>query len=336
MLKQHPAMEKNFYLGVDIGGTKCAVLGGTADMEVLDRIQFDNETVKGPDYTISRLLEAANKIIRKFPGHHLVATGISCGGPLDSRKGIIYSPPNLPGWDAIEIVRIFREALGVPAFVQNDANACALAEWRFGAGKGTRNMIFMTFGTGLGAGLILDGKIYSGTNDLAGEIGHIRLADEGPEAYGKKGSFEAFCSGSGIAELARILLREKLRKGENTSLVNNTGDLDQINARDLAEAAHQGEPTAMEIFRISAEYLGKGLSILIDILNPQKIVIGSVYARNPALFEAVAREVIEREALNPAWRVCEIVPAALGDRVGDYAALSVAMSGNTLSHENEY
>lgn len=119
-------------------------------------------------------------------------------------------------------------------------------------------------------------------------------------------------------------------------MVNNTGDLDQINARDLAEAAHQGEPTAMEIFRISAEYLGKGLSILIDILNPQKIVIGSVYARNPALFEAVAREVIEREALNPAWRVCEIVPAALGDRVGDYAALSVAMSGNTLSHENEY
>lgn len=328
-------MEKAYYLGIDIGGTKCAVIAGTNNMEILDRIQFDTETEKGPDQTISRLIEVANEIIEKFKEFRLVSTGISCGGPLDSNKGIIYSPPNLPGWDKIEIVRIFRDALEVPAFLQNDANACALAEWRFGAGKGTKNMIFMTFGTGLGAGLILDGRIYTGTNDLAGEIGHIRLAEEGPEAYGKKGSFEAFCSGSGIAELAKIHIRKKLQNGEILSRVMNDYDVDRITARDLAEAANQGDQTALDIFKISAEYLGKGLSILIDVLNPQRIVIGSVYARNQDLFEAVSQEIIKREALKPAWAVCEVVPAALGDEVGDYAALSVAMTGNSLNNESE-
>ena len=321
-------MNKAYYLGIDIGGTKCAVLAGTSDMEILDRIQFDTDTEKGPDHTIHKILEGSKKIIKKLSGHKLVAAGISCGGPLDSKSGIILSPPNLPGWDRIEIVSIIREAVGVPVFLQNDANACALAEWKFGAGKGTDHMVFMTFGTGLGAGLILNGRIYTGTNDLAGEIGHIRLADDGPEAYGKRGSFEAFCSGSGIAKLAKLILHDKLQNGEPVTLVDQEFEVEKITTKDLAEAAGNGDPTAIEIFRISAEYLGKGLSILIDVLNPQKIVIGSVYARNPDLFKAVCQEVIRRESLSPAWKVCEVVPAALGDQVGDYAALSVAMDGN--------
>jgi glucokinase len=322
-------MNKAYYLGIDIGGTKCAVLAGTSDMEILHRIQFDTDTGKGPDHTIYEILEGSKRIIKKLSGHKLVAAGISCGGPLDSSSGIILSPPNLPGWDRVEIVNIVKDAVGVPVFLQNDANACALAEWKFGAGKGTDHMIFMTFGTGLGAGLILNGKIYTGTNDLAGEIGHIRIAEDGPEAYGKKGSFEAFCSGSGIAKLAKLVLHEKLRNGEPVSMVDHESEVEQITTKDLAKAAANGDPTAIEIFRISAEYLGKGLSILIDVLNPQKIVIGSVYARNPDLFNAVSQEVIRREALSPAWNVCEVVPAALGDQVGDYAALSVAMEGNS-------
>ena len=320
-------MDKTYFLGIDIGGTKCAVIAGTEDMEILDRIQFDTETEKGPDQAISKLLEVSERIIHKFASYKLVATGISCGGPLDSKTGIIYSPPNLPGWDHIEIVKIFNEALGVPTFLQNDANACALAEWKFGAGKGTENMIFLTFGTGLGAGLILNSRIYAGTNDLAGEIGHIRLADEGPVAYGKAGSFEAFCSGSGIAELAKMIFRRKLKDGESLSLISKESEIEFITTKDLAQAADESDPTALEIFKISAEYLGKGLSILIDVINPQMIVIGSVYARNPGLFETISQEVIQKEALKPAWQVCDVVPAALGDQVGDYAALSVAMSG---------
>lgn len=318
-------MGKKYYLGIDIGGTKCAVIAGTENMEILERIQFATETDKGADVAISNLLDISSEIVNKLADYTLIAIGISCGGPLDSKKGIVQSPPNLPGWDNIPIVQIFRDKFNVPVHLQNDANACALAEWRFGAGKGTENMIFLTFGTGLGAGLILDGRLYSGTNDLAGEIGQIRLADDGPEAYGKKGSFEGFCSGSGIARMAYGILSDKLKNGEQVSLVKDEKDLDQLTTKDLAEAAAKGDKTALEIFETSGKYLGIGLSILIDVINPQRIVIGSVYARNPHLFEAACQKIIEKEALKPAAEVCKIVPAALGDQVGDYASLSVAM-----------
>jgi glucokinase len=318
-------MKKEYYLGVDIGGTKSALLVGTAQMDILDRIQFATETNRGPDFAINHLLTYASKLTKKFADDTLLAIGISCGGPLDSSKGIIQSPPNLPGWDNIPIVQLFKDQFKVPVFLQNDANACALAEWRFGAGKGTNNMIFLTFGTGLGAGLILDGRLYSGTNDLAGEIGHIRLADDGPEAYGKKGSFEGFCSGSGIARMARKIISEKLKRKEKVSFVKTQGELEHLTTMDLAEAAAKGDAVALEIFEISGTYLGIGLSILIDVINPQRIVIGSVYARNPHLFYTACQKVIEKEALGPAAAVCQIVPAALGDKVGDYASLSVAM-----------
>ena len=326
-------MKSEYYLGIDIGGTKCSVVAGTEKMEFLRRIQFATEAYRGPQFAIDKLLEIAANVVHDLRNHTLAAIGITCGGPLDSKKGLIQSPPNLPGWDNIPIVQIFKTRLNIPVFLQNDANACALAEWRFGAGKGTDNMIFLTFGTGLGAGLILNGRLYTGTNNLAGEIGHIRLAEDGPEAYGKKGSFEGFCSGSGIAGLAQRILAEKLRKGESVSFVQSESELAGITARDLADAALSGDKMAIEIFEISGKYLGMGLSILIDVINPQRIVIGSVYARNPHLFETACQKVIEKEALRQAVEVCEIVPAALGDQVGDYASLSVAMMDSQSNHK---
>ena len=324
-------MKNTYYLGVDIGGTKCAVLAGTEKMEILERIQFATETSRGPEYAIDKLLENASKIIQKRKGQLPVAIGISCGGPLDSREGLILSPPNLPGWDNIPITNIFEDKFGVPVFLQNDANASALAEWRFGAGQNTKNMIFLTFGTGLGAGMILDGRLYTGTNDLAGEIGHIRLAEDGPEGYGKNGSFEGFCSGAGIARLAREVIGKMLQNGEKVAFVKSEEELRGITAKSLAAAAEQGDPTAIEIFQVSGKYLGIGLSILIDILNPQRIVIGSIYARNPHFFQAACQEVLQREPLRQAAEVCEVVPAALGEQVGDYACLSVAMMGKLRS-----
>jgi len=257
----------------------------------------------------------------------LKAIGISCGGPLNSKTGIIHSPPNLPGWDDIPIVEKIRVKTGIPAFIQNDANACALAEWKFGAGKGVENMVFLTFGTGLGAGLILNNQLYSGTNDNAGEVGHIRLEEDGPVGYNKAGSFEGFCSGSGITKLAQIKAREKLALGGKTSYCRSHDDLNNITTAKLAKMANAEDEDALELFRISAQKLGEGLSIIIDVLNPERIVIGSVFARNPQLFDDLTKKVIEKEALPGAWDVCKIVPAALGDKVGDYAALSVAMDG---------
>ena len=196
-------MDNRLLIGVDIGGTKCAVTLGIPQGDgilIKDKLRFPTTDVYG---TIRDIKSGVSEVIgRNGLGVDAIkAIGISCGGPLDSKTGVIMSPPNLPGWDNIPIVDILSEEFGAPAAVHNDANACALAEWRFGAGKGTRNMVFMTFGTGLGAGLIIDGKLYTGSNDNAGELGHIRLEEYGPVGYGKSGSFEGFCSGSGIEQL---------------------------------------------------------------------------------------------------------------------------------------
>lgn len=312
-------------LGIDIGGTKCAITYGRCegnDVEIVDKVRFDTTEV---NETISNLLNETEKLMQhhELTSENVKGIGISCGGPLDSKKGVILSPPNLPGWDHIEIVRLFQERLGIPTAIQNDANACALAEWAFGAGVGTQNMVFLTFGTGLGAGLILNGKLYAGTNDNAGEVGHIRLNDYGPVGYGKSGSFEGFCSGGGIRQLAISKAKERLQMGLPVSWCPD-GNVESINARIVAEAAREGDKLALGIYRDSALQLGRGLAFLIDILNPERIVIGSIYTRCEDLMAPFVAEVLEREALPLANAVCQVVPAALGEAIGDYAALSVA------------
>ena len=315
------------YIGVDIGGTKCAVTFGREDaagFRIADKTGFATTDVQG---TIQGLKDGIAAILERngLQAAEVSGIGISCGGPLDSRRGVVLSPPNLPGWDNIPIVRILSEAFGIPAAIQNDANACALAEWRFGAGKGSRNMAFLTFGTGLGAGLVLDGKLYSGTNDNAGELGHLRLSPFGPVGYGKAGSFEGFCSGSGIRQLAQSAVKERLQMGGKVAWCPD-GDLEAITAKDVAIAASEGDELALRVMRTSAEFLGAGLSILIDIINPEVIVIGSIYTRNEAFFKPLMQAVIDREALPLAAAVCRVVPAALGEEIGDYAALAVAAS----------
>lgn len=322
-------MNQGYYLGIDIGGTKCAVVVGDSNFNIFERIQFDTRTAER-DYreVINEFFMHIDSLFESRPKEHLKAIGISCGGPLDSKKGMIYSPPNLPGWDNVPIVEIFESKYGVRAAVQNDANACALAEWMMGAGKGTQNMIFLTFGTGMGSGLILNGKLYAGTNDLGGEVGHIRLAEDGPVGFGKAGSFEGFCSGGGIAQLAATVVTNKLKQGEKVDFCGTVETAQNLTAKIVAQAALAGDSTANEIIRISGEYLGRGLSILIDILNPECIVIGSIYARNENLFKPHIERILEREAIPSAVEVCTIKPALLGDSIGDYAALCVALYEN--------
>ena len=316
---------KTNIIGVDVGGTKCAVTYGQKEgfeLHIREKIRF---ATTGVDETIANIVRAVDDVMRKngLTAGNTAAIGVSCGGPLDSRTGVVMSPPNLPGWDNIPIVKLLGDRFGIRTGIHNDANACALAEWKFGAGIGARNMAFLTFGTGLGAGLILDGKLYAGTNDNAGELGHIRLSDFGPVGYGKCGSFEGFASGGGIAQLARFKVSEKHQMGQRVSWCA-PGQLDEITARDVADAAAAGDELALEIYRISATYLGRGLAIVIDLLNPEVIVIGGIYTRNREMMEPFVLREIEREALSHARRVCSIRPAALGEQIGDYAALSVA------------
>lgn len=294
-------------LGVDIGGTKCALVLAENDGTIVSREETATTEVQA---TLKWITEGAKRLAQENP---IRSVGISCGGPLDSGTGVILSPPNLPGWDEIPITELLRGATGAPAFLCNDANACALAEWKFGAGRGSRNMIFLTFGTGLGAGLILDGRLYEGTNGMAGEAGHIRLADDGPVGYGKAGAFEGFCSGGGISRLG--------------ALMGVTGT-----AKEIVQRAKTGDPAAKAVYDESARRLGQGLSILIDLFNPERIVIGSVFARSEELFREKMEEVIAREALPEAAGVCKIVPAQLGDAIGDFAAVAVAQSGWEEKH----
>lgn len=312
-----------YILGIDVGGTKCAVVTGEwdgKDIRLIKKSVCKTDLSISPEEMLSRIFDMADGILTKKPA----AVGISCGGPLDSSRGVIMSPPNLPGWDNVEIVRLTEERFNAPAKLQNDANACAVAEWKFGAGKGCKNIVFMTFGTGLGAGLILNGRLYEGTNGNAGEVGHIRLDTDGPVGFGKNGSFEGFCSGGGIARLGLAMAREAVTNGI-TPLYFKNGDDSYVSAKVIAEAAESGDVTAIEVYKKSGKYLGKGLSIIVDILNPERIIIGGVYARSGHLMYESALKELEKEAIGESLHCCRIVPAELGENIGDYAALATAL-----------
>lgn len=318
-----------YLLGFDIGGTKCAVISAIYEGENLtlcSRKEIPTDKKAGPHEMIDRLCALADEILDRTPD----AIGVSCGNPMDSKKGVILSPPNLPGWDNVEIVKILKERFGVPAYLQNDADACAIAEWRFGAGRGTQNMIFITFGTGFGAGLILGGRLYSGTCGNAGEVGHVRLDRFGPVGYGKAGSWEGFCSGGGISQLAYIKASEMAQCGKYPSFFKKGMSASDISAKAVANAAREGDECAIEVWNICGEYLGRGLSILIDILNPERIVIGSIFTRSRDLIFDEADKVIKREVLDASYACCEIVGASLGEQIGDYGAITVALYGEGL------
>ncbi len=312
--------------GIDIGGTKCAVtIGNIKDeaVEIINKIKFKTSEYSNPYDVLERLADELEKMQREG----IEAIGISCGGPLDSKNGVIMSPPNLPGWDNISVKNFFEERFKAKTFLQNDADACAVAEWKFGAAKGLENVIFLTFGTGLGAGLILNGRLYSGTNSMAGEVGHIRLSEFGAVGYGKTGSAEGFCSGGGIAQIGRNKALELLQIGKDCLFCRSYDELNKITAETIARAANSGDLCALEVYRISGRKLGELLSVLIDLLNPQMIVVGSVYTRSSHLMQAEMTKVIESETLAVPRKNCIISKAALGDSIGDYAAISAAYYG---------
>ena len=308
------------WVGFDIGGTKCAVCTGVEEAGtpcVLKRHEIATPATQAE--AMERMCAMA---LDMTEGCRVLGAGVSTGGPLDRARGVLLNPPNLPGWSGASWTERITRTLGAPAFMENDANACALAEWRWGAGQGCRSMAFLTFGTGLGAGLILDGRLYRGACGMAGELGHWRLSDYGPTGYGKEGSFEGFCSGGGIRQLAETLALRERQKGAPVSM--GPGPL---TARVVAEAAGRGDPLALEALDHVARQLGRGLALLVDLLNPERIVIGSIYARCEGLLRDGMLRTLAQEALPASLAACRILPAALGDRIGDYAALAIAMAG---------
>jgi len=312
-------------LGFDIGGTKCAVIiactnEGSTLPTILDKVSFPTASCLSPYAVIDKLSSIAVELIVKYGKAD--SAGVSCGGPLDSRKGIILSPPNLPGWDKIHITELLSAKLNIPVYLQNDANACALAEWKFGNGVGTEDFVFLTFGTGLGAGLVLGGRLHVGRCDNAGEVGHWRLSPFGPVGYGKAGSFEGFASGGGIAQLAQMKLSELAQRGKEHPLSTHP---DGITAKAVFALAREGDAVCLDIVHTTGTYFGKGLAQIVDILNPEVIVAGSIFTRNYDLLHPIARAVIDQEALSASAASCRLLPCKLDEHIGDYAALTVAL-----------
>lgn len=314
------------WAGVDIGGTKTAVSLASHLPELLSRVEFPTLPAKGPKYGLDRIQKTLHDALTSqgIPPTELQAIGVSCGNPLDRIGGMIQSPPNLATWVDVPIVRILEQEFHVPCHLENDANAGAVAEHRYGAGRGAQSMIFLTMGTGFGAGLVLDGRLYRGASDSAGEIGHVRLTRSGPVGYRKAGSAEGWASGGGMVRVAlRELTRAKARS-EASALEKVAVREGELTARTIAEAAQAGDRVAQRIVRLTATRLGEALAILIDLFNPERIVIGGLAMRMGESLLGPARKVVERESLSQAASVCQIVPASLGERIGDVAALCVA------------
>lgn len=315
----------SYYLTVDIGGTKTACAAGTAAAEILHRREHPTPVAQGPEKCLERVARELRVVLREMRGASPApeSIGVACGGPLDSRAGIIYSPPNLPGWDGVPVKAFLEERFGLPAFVENDANAGALAEHRFGAGRGKRNLIYLTLGTGIGGGIIIDGRLYRGTTDDAGEIGHTTILPDGPECLcGKRGCLEALVAGPAIQARAQRLAREHPGSLMN-GLVTRSGEITPAVA---LQAAKQRDWAACEVFRETGLYLGIGIANLIQVLNPEVIALGTiaVHARN--LLLSPARRSARRHSWPRAWKAVRVVPSKLGERVGDLAALCCALN----------
>jgi len=315
------------WIGVDIGGTKTAVVLCSQPTVIVERIAFPTLPGRGPDRGLTLIRQSIQKLIQThgLRPRHIQAIGISCGGPLDRKRGVIQSPPNLPTWNDVPIVDVLTDEFKVDCRLENDANAGALAEHRFGAGQGVQNMIFLTMGTGLGAGIIIGGRLYHGSSDMAGEIGHVRLTASGPVGYDKAGSVEGWASGGGMAQAATERVVAAMKKGEATSLVGQMARKRILTAKDVADAARQGDELARQIVCSTGTRLGEALAILVDLLNPELIVIGGIAMRIGESLLEPARAAMKREALPVAAQACRVVPAALGERIGDIAAACVAM-----------
>jgi len=306
--------------GIDIGGTKIAVALAAPGGRVISSTRFRTRVEAGPHAVLEDAVAEIKRMLGAA-GTKLTAIGVGCGGPLDRQKGLILSPPNLPGWDEFPIMSLLEERLGAPVRLDNDANAAALGERAYGAGRGLDDLVYITISTGIGGGLIVGGKIVHGVGDGAGEVGHMTVLPDGPPCgCGARGCLEAICSGTSIARRAR----EKLRAGASSSL--SSLGADAVTARAVAEAARNGDPLATEVWEETVHYLAVGVGNLFNVLAPEAVILGGgVSTAGEQLFEPLRRSVRGRVKMLPAEKI-SVVQAALGGDSGIYGALILGQS----------
>lgn len=305
-------------IGLDIGGTKIAIVEGTAEAQILQRTEVPTQARRPFDETFPSLAILIDQTIERatLAGRAAAALSVSIGGPLRINEGLLIDPPHLPGWHGVHLKdRLQARFPALPVFIEHDGNAGALAEFYFGAGRqypNLQHLIFLTFGTGLGAGLIVNGRILHGASDTAGEIGHWRLAPSGPIGFGKAGSWEGFASGAGLVELAAQMFPQRWTPATPI--------------RQLVDMMLLNDPDALQVAEVAGQWMGRGLALLVDAFNPQVIVLGSLAVVLGERILAPARRLLAIEGLPPAVAACQVIPAVLGSAIGDVAALTAALT----------
>jgi glucokinase len=308
-------------LALDVGGTKLAAGVVRGDGLVLSRRVEASRVEEGPHAMVARHLVMGRRAVEDsgVGWDAIAAVGIACGGPLDPLAGVIQSPLSLPGWDDLPLTRMVSEALHRPAVVDNDATAGALAEWWYGAGRqrGVRTLVYLTISTGVGGGLVLDGRVFRGAAWNAGELGHLTVDYRGrPCACGRRGCLETYASGTNIAARAG----EALEAGETSSLRG----MAPLTARDVARAAAAGDPLARRIWDETTEMLGSAVANILDAFNPELVVLGGGVTRAGAQLLDPVREIGLALAMAPARRSADVVLAGLREDLGLVSAAAVA------------
>jgi glucokinase len=308
--------------GIDLGATKIlsVVVDHTGKLlaEDLRPTQGDD----GLASVVAHMVASLRQALAAAGKTRLDAVGIDAPGPVDYARGIT-SPPNLPGWHDVPLAEIVTKELGVPCVLENDANAAALAEHRWGSGRGTRHMLFLTVSSGIGAGIIIDGKLYRGASGAAGEVGHMTVNARGPRCHcGHRGCLEMYASGIAIARLARRLVTRR-----PDSPLAQLARTQPLTARLVHQAADAGDEGARELIANAGRFLGIGLGSLINIFDPQVIVLDGSLTKMGDLYLGPAIETAQQEAFAQSWRDVRIVVGELGDRSAALGAAATAIDG---------
>jgi glucokinase len=310
--------DERLVAGVDLGGTKILTLVLDAEHRIVGRDQRPTDDENGgPEAVMQRMAESVRAAAE---GRTLSGAGISAAGPVDLKRGVVTTPPNLKGWQDVPLQSRLSELLGLPCTLSHDADCGAVAEHRLGAGKGAENLIYVTLGTGVGGGLILGGKLYSGTSGSAGEIGHMLVDPAGRTCNcGRRGCLEAMTSGAYLALDATAIVQNE-PQGILARLAREQGE--EPDAKLLSEAADAGDAADDEAIRRAGAYLGAGLVNLVNVFNPEVIVLGGSLLAFGERYFGPAREVMERDAFEQPLRDLRLVDALMGS---DAPAIGAAL-----------
>ncbi len=311
-------------LGIDLGGTKILTSVINSKGEMLSRDHSVTPAAKGPDGVIQAIRASAERAVEgaSIPMDRITAVGVGAPGLADGKAGILFTSPNLPGWKDVPLRDILQEKFKKGVFLINDGNAAALGEYYFGAAKGTSHFIYVTISTGIGGGIVVDGKVLLGSKGMAGEIGHMTIADEGPLCHcGNRGCWEALASGTALAKAAR----KRIEAGADTTILSFAeGKIEQVTAQTVQSAAEKGDPLANQLILKTAHYFGVGLANLVNIFNPEMIVIGGGLSNMGDRLLKPAYQVAEERAFKQAYRAVRFVRAALGRNSGVIGAAAFA------------